>query len=306
MKLTNIMPTEKYIHIVKMTEPENNYARKKSIQSLLRPLKTNHIFDFLIVLDDFNYINCWCWFWNRSNYDTINMQKSKFPGNLNLVHLSELTDEYIIDGPVQIKTLYLKMPKENIYVDSHKYQEKIFNSKFNELISIFSELNAKRINFYFHNMDQYSLDFSSKLKIKEIHSVGKETAISESYMQKIQKKMCIVFDRRPDLTVHIEKFADSSKYHYLPKEFEWMDVIRNRVNGNMKNQTYSFTFSDNYKFKSRFYDSLKSLEIDFGYQTERFNELRVEYEVEYYSEFIQLPMSGFTLKLPEFVNSFLG
>jgi hypothetical protein len=196
-----------------------------------------------------------------------------------------LGDQYIIDGPVQTKTLYIKMPKENVYVESTKYQEKQFHSKFNELISIFSELNAKKVNFYFHNMDERSLQIDSKLRVTP--SIQKNVQLDESNTQNMRKKMSIDFDRRKDHNIDINRFADSSKFYYLPKEFDWIEVIRNRINGNMKNQKYSFIFSNDYRFRSNFYDSLKKLEIEFGYASYKYNEIHIEYEVEYYSDNIE-------------------
>jgi len=254
----------------------------QSISKILRPLKTNHILQFLIVLDDFQYIH-WCCC--KSTYDLIYLEKSKFPGNLKIVHVNELGDQYIIDGPVQTKTLYIKMPKENVYVESTKYQEKQFHSKFNELISIFSELNAKKVNFYFHNMDERSLQIDSKLRVTP--SIQKNVQLDESNTQNMRKKMSIDFDRRKDHNIDINRFADSSKFYYLPKEFDWIEVIRNRINGNMKNQKYSFIFSNDYRFRSNFYDSLKKLEIEFGYASYKYNEIHIEYEVEYYSDNIE-------------------
>lgn len=280
---------------VEYVQKKNLEIVNQSITKILRPLKTNHILDFLIVLDDFQYIH-WCCY--KSTYDLIYLEKSKFPGNLKIVHVNELGDQYIIDGPVQTKTLYIKMPKENVYVESTKYQEKQFHSKFNELISIFSELNAKKVNFYFHNIDERSLQFDSKLKIKGIipinNGVNKNVHIHESNTQNIRKKMSIDFDRRKDSHIDINRFADSSKFYYLPKEFDWIEVIRNRIHGNMKNQNYSFNFSNDYQFRSNFYDSLKKLEIEFGYASYKFNEIHIEYEVEYYSDQMEFAIDYMT------------
>ena len=268
-------------------ENVENIQKKKlmivnqSISKILRPLKTNHILEFLIVLDDFQYIH-WCC--GKSTYDLIYLEKSKFPGNLKIVHVNELTNQYIIDGPVQTKTLYIKLPKENVYVESTKYQEKQFHSKFNELIAIFSELNAKKVNFYFHNMDESSLQIDSKLRVNPYLSKNVHIHQSNEQTMHIQKKMSIDFDRRKDSHIDINRFTDSSKYYYLPKEFDWIEVIRNRNNGNMKTQKYSFIFSNDYRFRSNFYDSLKKLEIEFGYASYKFNEIHIEYEVDYYSD----------------------
>lgn len=256
--------------------------KQKSINSILRPQKMNDILEFLIVLDDFSYLN-WCCC-GKSSYDLIDSQKSKFPGKLIIISIIDLySNTYIIDGHVQIKTLYIKMPKENMYVDSYKYQEKQFNSKFNELISIFSELNAKKVNFYFHNTDEESFNLESKLKVKVSDS---NVYINKLHSQKIQKKMYIEFDKRSahntGIDIDIKKFGDKSKFFYLPKEFEWIEIIRNRVNGNMKIQKYSFVFSDDYAFSSHFYNSLKALEINFAYMSSKFNEIKIEYQVEYY------------------------
>jgi len=252
----------------------------ESINSLLRPQKTNDIFEFLIILDEFSYIDC-C-FCSKSSYDIINSYKSKFPGRLAIINMNDLSNTFIIDGYVKIKTLYIKMPKENIYVDSRKYQEKQFNSKFSELIRIFSELNAKKVNFYFQNTEQESLSFDSKLEVKV--ATDTNVNVQNVHSQLIQKKMYIEFDKRADFNsvIDIKKFSNKSKFFYLPKEFEWMEVINNRVNGNMKNQEYSFLFLDDYIFNSTFNNTLEFLDIKFGYETSKYNEITISYQVEYY------------------------
>jgi len=254
------------------------------ICSLFDDIKLNDFNEFLIVLSDYYYDwLCILPFFIQKEYDMISSNKYFFPGKLHIKYESELRDDisgnFNIKGIVQLKTLYIKLPKENIYIDSSKFQEELFESKFNELLNIFASLNARYVDFYFHNMDTYLENLSTSASISRVE--GGESIISNHKTQS-KRRIRAEFSDKSNTPFDPERFKEKRAFYYLPKEHGWRNVIKHRLENKMLNQEYTYKYSESSHFSADFYNCLKRLNIKFHYASEKYNEVKIEYFIEYW------------------------
>jgi hypothetical protein len=259
-----------------------NINIKETIGTLLKNNKTNDFLEFLVILNDKDYITG---YFTKSYYQKLLEQKYYFPGELHIINEKELKNNniknYFIEGNVMLKKIYIKLPKENIYVDSNNFQEKYFNSKINELISIFSIMNVKKIELSFNseNTDDFKLNISSSIHTNIDIEAGVNNDINKH--NNLIKKWKITFNNNKN-QINIKDFTDKNKFYYLPKEAEWIEIIRKRVNRNMLTDNYVYSYSDTNNFNLKLFSNLKLLNIDLTYNNNKYNNIKIEYDVEYY------------------------
>jgi len=254
------------------------------ICSLFDGIKLNDFNEFLIVLSDYYYDwLCILPFFFQKEYDIISSNKYFFPGKLHIKYESELRDDtsgnFIIKGIVKLKTLYIKLPKENIYIDSSKFQEELFESKFNELLNVFASLNARYVDFYFQNMDICIENLSTSASLSNVEAG--ESIISNHKTQS-KRRIRAEFSDKSQKPFDPEKFKDKRIFYYLPKEHGWRNVIKNRLENKMMNQEYTYKYSESSFFSADFYNCLRRLNINFHYESEKYNEVKIEYFIEYW------------------------
>jgi len=263
---------------------KSNLSKSMHICSLFDGLKLNDFNEFLIVISDYYYDwLCILPFFIQKEFDIISSHKYFFPGKLHIKYESELRDDtssnFIIKGIVQLKTLYIKLPKENIYVDSAKFQEELFESKFNELLNIFACLNARYVDFYFHNMDTYIENLSTSASLSKVE--GGESILSNHKTQS-KRRIRAEFSDKSQKPFDPDKFKEKRIFYYLPKEYGWRNVIKNRLENKMLNQEYNYKYSESSVFSADFYNCLRRLNIKFHYASEKYNEVKIEYFIEYW------------------------
>lgn len=263
---------------------QSNLSKSIHIYSLFDGVRLNDFNEFLIVLnDDYYSWLCFIPFLSIRDNDIILSQKCFFPGKLHVKYESEIradiSGNFNIKGMVQHRTLYIKLPKENIYVDSVKYQEELFESKFNELLNIFACLNAKHVDFYFYNMEQYMENISTSASLSKIET---GESIQTNHKIRSTRRIRAEFSDKSNHPFDPEKFKEKQIFYYLPKEHGWRNVIKNRLENKMLIQEYVYKYSESSVFSVDFYKCLKRLDIKFHYASEKYNELKIEYFIEYW------------------------
>jgi hypothetical protein len=121
--------------------------------------------EFLIILQDSHYKKGFYGL-GKSEYDKI--VKSNFPGELLILHKDHLRErkDIKIDGTIIMKKVYIKLHKENIYVDASKYQEKLIESTISEFMRIIFSLNPQHISLKMSNDNNDSLTESRHDRLK--------------------------------------------------------------------------------------------------------------------------------------------
>ena len=247
----------------------------------------NEKMDFLVLLTD-DDLKEKKWFWQTSMNDSLLKYKKKIPGDLHIlsfddINKPEIMKDFIIDGTPLPREMYIKLPNKNIYITSEKYALKYLLLRENELKNIFIALGAKSIKWTVKrsNNNNINIEASGGTNIRNIDF--KETVKIENNSSKSNSESNeMIFDFNENINNLNQKMFISNNYYFLPKEYEWQDIIIRRLENNLISDKYNFKYNDCIKFKSSLSTKLKLIEINFNYSTEDANNLEIEYEIEYY------------------------
>jgi hypothetical protein len=132
--------------------------QKLTISSLVEQNRQNNFMEFLIVLSDKHYKKKYCYS-KYSLYD--NLLKNDFPGTINVINEKELktSNNFIIKDSIIFKKIYIKSHKENLYIDSSKYEEYLLNSITNEFLRVISTLKPSSIKLKISNQNNILILF---------------------------------------------------------------------------------------------------------------------------------------------------
>jgi len=266
-----------YINILKNLE--NN--TKTTISSLIRENRQNDFLEFLIVLSDKHYKKKF--WWSKSSLHD-NLLENDFPGNIDIVNIKDFKENnnFIIKDAVIFKKLYIKSPKENLYIDSSKYEEYLLNSIINEFLRVLSTLKPKTIKLKISNENNDEIDFDVNTSISfqgvDIGSGIKNQEIKSNDNNKEWLLTFIKNKKRIDLTC----FLDKTKFYYLPKYVEWIDLIHNRMSYSGDKTKYVYEHTINNNIDIEFLEKMKVLNIDCKYKKSKYENLKFEYEIDYF------------------------
>ena len=266
----------------------------KSLSSILTKNKKNDFLEYLIILLDDNYKSS---FMFNSIYDNLLKQNKYFNDNLTIINKKDITksNKYLIDGMANTQELYIKLPKENLYVLSSQFHNRYLNSKINELISIFSVLKAKRIKVSIQSEKEnnFKLNINAGVNVNGVNiKAGAEN--SKNTNKNLQSDWDLEFFQNSNgsnsgngnnggnTKININEFADDKRFYYLPKESEWIDAIRNRVSQNVCSDKFTYSYTDTNDIKYKAFTNLKLFTIKCEYNNKQFENLKINYEIEYY------------------------
>ena len=269
-----------------------NKIKKKSVLDIRDKynfgIRKNEKLKFLILLndDDINQKDYIC---NMSKKSMINKNKKFLNGDLDIINFKNIEDDnissnYIIeDIPLQ-NEMYMKLPDKNIYVMSEKYPLKYLLSKQNELKNIFILLGAKNLKWSIIKEDKKNdnLDANISININEINlSEGICVENKKKVSNKQENEMSFDYDENIINNINFNMFSNN-KFYFLPKEYEWQDIIIRRLENNLISDKYIYKYSNNIYFKSSLTSKLKMIDVNFNYNTSELNNLEMLYEIDYY------------------------
>ena len=257
-----------------------------NVQIEIKKHKKNDVLDFLILLHPKDYQKK-LHNWYNSIYDRLYDNADLFPGNVILISYADFFNEnnknkYFIEGNVLVKHLYIRLPKEDLFITANSFQERYLNSKINELINIFVHLKPKKIVVSIDQENAKSLNISATLGgLTPVGSISSGVNIeSDSNRQvKILKQMEFDPDSSP---VDPNYFKNEYKFYYLAKEDEWLELIRKRLKHKLSNEKYVYSYKDQTHFKTKLTSKLQILDVEISYDTSKYDNLKIFYEVEYF------------------------
>ena len=247
----------------------------------------NEKMEFLVLLTD-DDLKEKTWFWKSSVKDALLKNKKKIPGDLHILNFDdinkpEIMKDFIIDGSPLPREMYIKLPNKNIYITSEKYALKYLLLRENELKNIFIALGAKSIKWTVKRSNNNSNNIEASVGTNINNIDFKETIKIENKSSKFNSESNeMTFDFNENNNNLNQKMFISNNYYFLPKEYEWQDIIIRRLENNLISDKYNFKYNDYIKFKSSLSTKLKLIEINFNYSTEDASNLEIEYEIEYY------------------------
>jgi len=253
-----------------------------SLTQTLEDSRVNRFMEFLIILQDNHYEKGFLG--RKSVYEKIMKDKYLFPGELLTLHKDALEwqTHIKIDGAIMTKKLYIKLHKENIYVDASKYQEKLIQSTISEFMRIIFSLNPQHITLQMSNDNNDSLAavLNASVNVKGVVAGigGSNEKLNETHRD---NTWVLNFDDRREY-IDVNIFLDNKKFHYLPNHPEWNDVIRNRVLYGAKDYHYVYNYNDSQEISNDFIAKLQVLDIDFKYDKKKYENFSLEYNIVYY------------------------
>ena len=251
-----------------------------TITTLVKQNRKNDFINFLIVLADKHYQKkCYS---SQSLYDSL--LKEDFPGTIDIVKLPDLQKStvFIIKEAVVLKKLYIRLPKENLYIDSSKYEEYLLNSITNEFLRVISTLKPMsiKIQMFNQNKNDFEFDVNTSISFQGI-DLGSDVKNQQTNNSSNKKEWLLTF-RKDNIKMDLSCFLDSSKFYYLPKYNEWTDLIHNRANYNVNTAKYVYEHTIDNNIKLEFVEKMKCLKIDCKYKKSKYENIRFEYEIDYY------------------------
>ena len=274
----------KYEHSNRPKSDSCIYSSKssKSISTLLDVNRDNTITSFLIIITDEQYKKKY--FRSNSYYDNLKAKEYMFPGILDIVNIKDLkgNKEFIIKDQVIPLQLYIKLPRENIYVLSDKYYESYFLSQMNELIRIFTTLKAETIDIHIEQ-DRHT---SSVININGgIHYTPVDLEAQYSDTKREQNKTVTTKNmtfKYNEKEIDINDFTVKKHFYYLPNQDEWQDIIRNRVKKCMIKDKYFYNYVNNVILSKELVAQLKVFNIGYRYNVENNKNIEIKYNVSYF------------------------
>lgn len=254
----------------------------KSISNLLIRNRENTISEFLIILTDNNYKPNF--FQSKSYYDKLKLKEHLFPGILNLINIKDLKNnkEFIIKDQIIPLTVYIKLPRENIYVSSDKYYEAYFHSQMNELIRIFTTLKSESVDIHIEQDRNTTsiINVNGGIHYKPVDLDTQYSNTKTENNKTITIKNMVFKNNGKD--IDINDFIIKRNFYYLPNEDEWQDIIRNRIKKSMIKDNYYYVYENSSIISKELIAQLKIFNIGFRYNVNNNKNITIKYNVKYF------------------------
>jgi len=254
--------------------------KKTNITTLVQQNRQNDFVNFLIVLGDKHYKPK---FWTTfSLYDKLFV--AEFPGKVNIINENQLknNNDIIIKDTVVLKKLYIQLPKENLYIDSSKFEDYLLNSITNEFLRIISTLKPMSIKLKIFNQNNNDIEFNVNTSISFQGIVVESGCKNQQTNNSSNKKEWLLTFTKDNKRIDLSCFLDKTKFYYLPKYVEWLDLIHNRVTYNVNTAKYVYEHTLDNNIDIEFIEKMKILNIDCKYKKSKYENLRFEYEIDYF------------------------
>lgn len=219
--------------------------------------------EFLIILKDhdFNEKQC-CSLFKRTKRAT-----KKLPG---IVHICsyENVKKYKVKGLMLPYVLYMKLPKEEIYVSSDAWESEYFNSQTLELLKIFTVLGASDIKFktardhnegngvgIHANANLHAINIPLKVGAEIEHYEDSDDANIFDGQIKTKQPISEKYENMNDL---IEKH----KLYYVKNNYEWQSIISYKLqNDTITKLKFNTTFYKGFKCGTSITTDLEAIGI---------------------------------------------
>lgn len=247
---------------------------KTEIAKFLDNLKpVNEINNFLILLSDSDYESVSCFPFSLKQ----NIEFHSFPGILRVEKLSNIHNlDCIIEDIAEPKTLYMMLPKENIYI-SKNYESRYLQSKINEFTEILRILGPSEITIEtkYKTSNNLNLSFGGGVKIHHL-DVNSETGYSNEKSNANIRKEKYKFPNNENLKVEVFRLYNC---HYLSKMYEWHEMIKTRVENQVTSYGYNYINTENKKIRGKLIDKLKLLSINVSYDKQECLDVEISFDV---------------------------
>lgn len=242
--------------------------------------------EFLIILKehDFNDKKCF------SLLKKIKKSTKKLPG---IVHICSFDNikQYKIKGLILPYVLYMKLPKDNIYVSSDSWESEFFNSQTLELLRIFTLIGAYEIKFKTTRdyNDNNGLNIQGNANLNTINIPLKVNAEFEHYEDADDSN---AFDgqikiKKPNVEKYenINDLINKNDLFYIKNNNEWQSLISYKLqNDTITKLKFNMTFYREFNCVSKISADLEAIGISVCYFDSGSKSVKKTFEVHFCEE----------------------
>jgi hypothetical protein len=248
---------------------------------------SSDIMEFLIVLKTSDY-EAVCPL--TSSYSTkVKQSEDDLPGILHVINIqnindildSELRPQFITQDIVIPRVLYIKLPKENIFVKAEKWEYEYLKSQIQEIIHIFGILGAKSIKYEIINSNKTSIDIGGGLNIGEL-PVGSDLQITSRKGTTTELSGDLEYPVPKNIVPSINLLEKSNNIYYLSRKYDWKNICRRRIEGLVTSDDFIYRFNSDMSFSVKLSGKLTKLGINFNSDTSTVKNFNMKFDVSYY------------------------
>lgn len=232
--------------------------------------------DFLILFKKDDYQKT---FHCMSKMHRIKNNVKKLPGNVNIERLSETRKQ--IKGLKIPYVVYLKLPKEHVYVTSDIWEFEYFNSQVIELIGIFTALGASNITFDATK----SHDTSDKLEASLGAKVS-NIAVSIDGSREIKHDEHSKFSGHIEInnvakikTKDVKSFIVQNKLYYANFYPAWKSLIGYKLMTDTTQIDFEYTFHKGFHCQTKVGLKLEEAGIICGFSNTNVQDITLKFRV---------------------------
>jgi len=263
----------------KIIEDENKF---------IFPPASNTKMKFLVLIKEDDQNTKRYFFCKKSIKANLNYYKNYLPGDIDIINFDDIdkepnTTNFLIDSDPLPNEMYIKLIPINLYISTEHYQLRNFLLRQNELKNIFIALGAKKIKWSFSQETKYANEINCNFGVN-INEVNVEEEVGMSNSSNIKNKefnkMEFGYNKKTE-ELNYDSF-NNKKYYFLPKEYEWQNIIIRRLEDKLEKDKYTFTNSSSINFKASLKSKLEIINIGFNYSNDDLNNLNISYEIDYH------------------------
>jgi len=250
--------------------PKFNTLEANALRESIIDLRTNDLIDYAVVLPDSDMKP---WFLFPSKADSL---RSQIPGLQVLSDTDVRQNVVIFERTPRHHVLYLRLPKEGLYVEASEFQDRVVHSELNEFINVLARLGAHTVTVGVLNSAAH--DTAVHLLASTPLNLGAHAEMSVAHNGTKQWTQRFADTQ----TIHPEAFKDPVTYFYLPKHPDWVDLITNRLQYSALEARYTYRHCSRSAASASLVAKLKGFGVACDLSASSFTCTELEYEIVYH------------------------
>ena len=253
-----------------MTRPFGT-AEAMELREGITDLRTNDSIEYAIVLPDADFQSSW-FFPARAT-----QLKLYLPSLRVLTDADVRANLIIFERAPRHNVLYLKLPKEHLFVEAAEFQDRVVHSELSEFISVLARLGAESITVRMRHRSSSQTSGGLTLAAPglDVGVCGEATAASDGAKEWTQR----FADTQ---VIRAETFKNKDQYFYLPKHPDWVDLITTRLQYSGLEARYFYRHANRSSASASLVAKLKSHGVECDFRQSTFDAVELEYKIVYY------------------------
>ncbi len=243
----------------------------------------NHSMYYLIIIREKDLMpRCFCW---KPLRDELLKSKDEFTGKLFIENYDSFQKyngfEFLEPDNYKQKHIYMRLPKEDKYVEIERFNYEYLKSQSEEFEFICSLLGVKSFKKYISDSSSSSSRLSLGFSVDFGNISGGSTIKSgRTNSMEFQFEDSKEFQHIPYKPTY-DLFKWNTYLYYLKTEQTWKNMIEHRIERKLLKDTITYTFKSKTGMTKEFIQKLKVLNFDVSFEEQNSTEIVVKYEIEY-------------------------